>query len=232
MRKLLEDSAQRLESLDARSVAPLPKAVARLSALDEPMPEAPTPPEHVIEQLDETCSPATTAMAGPRFFGFVIGGSLPVTLAANWLAGAWDQNTGLYAPTPATARIEQVTLRWLLDLFGLPSECGGAFVTGATMANFSALAAARHAVLQKAGWNVEAEGQCGAPAIRVVVGAEAHPTIFKSLGFLGLYFRAMRSMASKLRSTSTSVVAQDDTLIRIAVRSCQTVTPHQQVPSV
>jgi glutamate/tyrosine decarboxylase-like PLP-dependent enzyme len=91
----------------------------------------------------------------PRFFGFVIGGSLPVTLAANWLAGAWDQNTGLYAPTPATARLEQVTLRWLLELFGLPSECGGAFVTGATMANFSALAAARHAVLQKAGWNGE-----------------------------------------------------------------------------
>jgi Pyridoxal-dependent decarboxylase conserved domain len=97
-------------------------------------------------------------MAGPRFFGFVIGGSLPVTLAANWLAGAWDQNPGLYAPTPATARLEEVALRWLLDLFRLPSECGGAFVTGATMANFSALAAARHAVLQKAGWNVEAEG--------------------------------------------------------------------------
>ena len=190
MRKLLEDTAQRaisyLESLEARSVAPLPEAVAKLSALDEPLPEAPTPPEHVIKQLDETCSPATTAMAGPRFFGFVIGGSLPVTLAANWLAGAWDQNTGLYAPTPATARLEEVALRWLLDLFGLPSECGGAFVTGATMANFSALAAARHAVLQKAGWNVEAEGLCGAPAITVVVGAEAHPTISKSLGLLGL----------------------------------------------
>jgi glutamate/tyrosine decarboxylase-like PLP-dependent enzyme len=183
MRKLLEDTAQRaisyLESLEERSVAPQPEAVAKLSALDEPLPEAPTSPEHVIKQLDETCSPATTAMAGPRFFGFVIGGSLPVTLAANWLAGAWDQNTGLYAP-PATARLEQVALRWLLDLFRLPSDCGGAFVTGATMANFSALAAARHAVLQKAGWNVEAEGLCGAPAITVVVGAEAHPTIFKS----------------------------------------------------
>jgi glutamate/tyrosine decarboxylase-like PLP-dependent enzyme len=190
MRKLLEDTAQRaisyLESLEARSVAPLPEAVAKLSALDEPLPEAPTPPEHVIKQLDEICSPATTAMAGPRFFGFVIGGSLPVALAANWLAGAWDQNTGLYAPTPATARLEQVTLRWLLDLFGLPPECGGAFVTGATMANFAALAAARHAVLQKVGWNVEAEGLCGAPAIKVVVGAEAHPTLFKSLGLLGL----------------------------------------------
>ena len=190
MRKLLENTAQRaisyLESLETRSVAPLPDAVARLSALDGPVPEAPMASCDVIKQLDEICSPATMAMAGPRFFGFVIGGSLPVTLAANWLAGAWDQNTGLYAPTPATARLEQVALRWLLDLFRLPPECGGAFVTGATMANFSALAAARHAVLQKAGWNVEAEGMCGAPPITVVVGAEAHPTLFKSLGLLGL----------------------------------------------
>jgi glutamate/tyrosine decarboxylase-like PLP-dependent enzyme len=190
MRKLLEDTAQRaisyLESLEARSVAPLPEAVARLSWLEEPLPETPIPAEQVIKQLDEICSPATTAMAGPRFFGFVIGGSLPVTLAANWLAGAWDQNTGLYAPTPATARLEQVALHWLLDLFGLPQECGGAFVTGATVANFSALAAARHAVLRNEGWNVEAEGMCGAPAITVIVGAEAHPTLFKSLGLLGL----------------------------------------------
>src|SRR4030095_11265656 len=119
-------------------------------------------------------------------FGFVIGGSLPVTLAANWLAGAWDQNTGLYTPTPATAHLEQVALKWLLDLFKLPPTCGGAFVTGATMANFSALAAARHALLKRAGWNVEADGLFGVPPITVVVGDEAHPTLFKSLGLLGL----------------------------------------------
>jgi glutamate/tyrosine decarboxylase-like PLP-dependent enzyme len=140
----------------------------------------------VLELLDEVCSPATMAMAGARFYGFVIGGALPVTLAANWLAGAWDQNTGLYTPTPATSRLEQVALGWLLDLFRLPPECAGAFVTGATMANFSALAAARHWVLQSAGWNVEADGLFGAPSITVVVGAEAHPTLFKSLGLLGL----------------------------------------------
>src|SRR3954452_4672203 len=125
-------------------------------------------------------------MAGPRFFGFVIGGALPVTVAANWLAGAWDQNTGLYAPTPATSRLEEIALGWLLDLFKLPPESGGAYVTGATMANFSALAAARHAVLESAGWNGEAEGLFGAPPITVVVGDEAHPTLFKSLGLLGL----------------------------------------------
>src|SRR5436190_7137 len=126
------------------------------------------------------------AMVGPRFFGFVIGGSLPVTLAANWLAGAWDQNTGLFTPTPATATLEQVALNWLLDLFKLPTNCGGAFVTGATMANFTALAAARHTLLARAGWNVEADGLFGAPPITVVVGSEAHPTLFKALGLLGL----------------------------------------------
>lgn len=190
MRELLEQTAQLaisyLEGLETRSVAPPPEAVAKLSALDEALPQNPTAPDQVIALLDEICSPATAAMAGPRYFGFVIGGALPVTLAANWMAGAWDQNTGLYAPTPATAHLEQVALRWLLDLFKLPAECGGAFVTGATMANFSALAAARHAVLEQVGWNVEADGLFGAPDISIVVGEEAHPTLFKSLGLLGL----------------------------------------------
>lgn len=190
MRELLENTTQRalsyLETLDDRRVAPSAEAVSQLAILEEPFPKEPTPPEQVIKLLDDICSPATMAMAGPRFFGFVIGGALPVTLAANWLAGAWDQNTGLYTPTPATSHLEQIALTWLLDLFELPSECGGAFVTGATMANFSALAAARHAVLKQAGWNVEADGLFGAPAITVVVGAEAHPTLFKSLGLLGL----------------------------------------------
>jgi glutamate/tyrosine decarboxylase-like PLP-dependent enzyme len=125
------------------------------------------------------------AMAGPRFFGFVIGGSLPVSLAANWLAGAWDQNSAYYNATPSTATLEQIAMRWTLALFGLPSECAGAFVTGATMANFTALAAARHAVLNRAGWNVEADGLFGAPPVTVVVGEEAHPSLIKSLGLLG-----------------------------------------------
>jgi glutamate/tyrosine decarboxylase-like PLP-dependent enzyme len=190
MRELLEDAARRavsyLDSLKERRVYPTPEAIANLKKLDEPLPDEPAEPESVIQLLDEICSPATVAMAGPRFFGFVIGGSLPVTLAANWLAGAWDQNSALYAATPATAWLEQVALRWLIDLFNLPPECGGAFTTGATMSNFCALAAARHAVLMQAGWNVEADGLFGAPPITILVGAEAHPTLFKSLGLLGL----------------------------------------------
>ena len=190
MRELLEEAAQRaiayLEGLASRSVAPPSEAVARLAAIDGPLPEGPQRPELVLRELDEICSQATTAMAGPRYFGFVVGGSLPVTLAANWLAAAWDQNTVLYNTTPATALLEQVALAWLLELFKLPPECGGAFVTGATSASFCGLTAARHALLKRAGWDVEADGLFGAPPITVVVGAEAHPAIFKSLGLLGL----------------------------------------------
>ncbi len=190
MRELLENAAQRaisyLDGLDSRGVAPTPEAVSKLSALNEALPAEPDRDEAVLKLLDELGSPATMAMAGPRFFGFVIGGSLPVTLAANWIAGAWDQNSAYYNSTPGTAVLESVALRWLLELFGLPAECGGAFVTGATLANFSALTAARHAVLKRAGWNVEAEGLFGAPPISVIVGAEAHPSVIKSLGLLGL----------------------------------------------
>jgi glutamate/tyrosine decarboxylase-like PLP-dependent enzyme len=190
LRKLLESAAQRaigyLEELDSRGVAPGAQAVAGLERFREPLPDGPADPEEVLRLLDEVGSPATIATAGRRFFGFVIGGSLPVTLAANWLAGAWDQNSALYHVTPATALLEEVALGWLVDVFGLPAGTGGAFVTGATVANFSALAAARHAALERAGWDVEADGLFGAPPITVVVGEEAHPTLFKSLGMLGL----------------------------------------------
>src|SRR6185503_16733476 len=190
MRELLSEAANRsikyLEGLDDRAVAPDPDAVARLSALNVPLQREPMDPCAVLAQLDEFGSPATMAMAGPRFYGFVIGGSLPTAVAANWLATAWDQNTGLYNVTPGTSVFEQVALTWLLDVLGLPAGCGGAFVTGTTVAHITALAAARHAVLERAGWNVEADGLFGAPPITVVVGAEAHPTLFKALGVVGL----------------------------------------------
>jgi glutamate/tyrosine decarboxylase-like PLP-dependent enzyme len=189
-RELLEDSAARaiayLESLDCRKVAPSTEAIAALRALDEPFPDNSTAPETVLQMLDGYGSPATMAMAGPRFFGFVIGGSLPATLAANWLAGAWDQNSAFANITPSTSILETVALRWLLEIFDLPPTCAGSFVTGTTVAHITALAAARHAVLAQAGWNVEADGLFGAPPITVVVGEEAHPTLFKALGVIGL----------------------------------------------
>lgn len=189
-RQLLEDVTSRavkyLDGLEHRKVAPAGEAVERLGQLDRPLPEHPASPDEVIRELDDLVSPATTAMAGSRYFGFVIGGSLPAALAANWLAGAWDQNTGLYQSTPGTSRIEQVALRWLLEALGLPRDCAGSFVTGTTVAHITALAAARHAVLARTGWNVEADGLFGAPPITVIVGAEAHTTLFKALGVVGL----------------------------------------------
>jgi glutamate/tyrosine decarboxylase-like PLP-dependent enzyme len=190
MTHLLTSAAVRairyLEGVQDRHVAPSGEAVARLCRFDEPLPEAPCDPREVLEMLDEVGGPATMGMAGPRFFGFVIGGALPAALAASWLATAWDQNTALYQVTPATATLEQVSLRWLLELLRLPAGCAGAFVTGGTVANFTALAAARGAVLKRVGWNVERDGLFGAPPITVIIGAEAHPTLLKSLGLLGL----------------------------------------------
>ncbi|MDI1320637.1 MAG: aminotransferase class V-fold PLP-dependent enzyme, partial [bacterium] len=190
MKTLLSDASSRavryLHDSQHRAVAPAPAAIAALRALDEPLPAGPTDPAATLRVLDEVGSPATMGMAGPRFFGFVIGGSLPVTLAANWLAGAWDQNAAMDRATPGVARLEQVALRWLLDVLGLPADATGAFVTGATVANQTALAAARHAVLKRVGWNVEADGLFGAPPITVIVGAEIHPSVTKSLGLVGL----------------------------------------------
>jgi len=190
MRDLLHSVADRsaryLEDIRNRGVAPSADAVRGLDRFLEPLPAAPTAPEDVLRMLDELGSPATMGIAGPRFFGFVIGGSLPAALGANWLAGAWDQNAGLFASAPVAAALEEISLGWLLEALALPPGCGGAFVTGATVANFTALAAARTAVLDRAGWDVEGRGLFGAPAIQVVIGEEAHPSLIKSLGMLGL----------------------------------------------
>jgi glutamate/tyrosine decarboxylase-like PLP-dependent enzyme len=190
MRELLHSVADRatryLDELKERRVSPAAAAVRNLDGFLEPFPEGPTAPEDVIRMLDEIGSPATMAMAGPRFFGFVIGGSLPAAVGANWLASAWDQNAGLFAATPVSAFLEEVSLHWLLDVLALPAGCGAGFVTGATVANFTALAAARHAVLEKVGWDVEAQGLFCAPSIQVVVSEEAHPSVLKALGMLGM----------------------------------------------
>jgi glutamate/tyrosine decarboxylase-like PLP-dependent enzyme len=189
-RPLLDVAARRatryLQALPSRRVGPAPDALARLSELGGELNRSPMPPLEVLALLDEVGSPATTASAGPRYFGFVIGGSMPAALAANWLATTWDQNAGLVAASPVAAAVEDITLAWLLDILRLPASSAGAFVTGATMANFSALAAARHAVLARYGWDVEADGLFGAPEVTVVVGGEAHASVTKVLALLGL----------------------------------------------
>jgi len=187
---LLEDAAARaaryLDELPRRAVAPSPAAVERLAALDVPLPEGPGDARAMLAELDEVVSPATMATAGPRFFGFVIGGALPATLAASVLAAAWDQNSARSDVTPGTAAVEGVALRWVLEALRLPAGAAGGFVTGATVANFTALAAARHAALAAAGWDVEVRGLFGAPELTVIVGDEAHVSVFKALAMLGL----------------------------------------------
>jgi glutamate/tyrosine decarboxylase-like PLP-dependent enzyme len=188
--QLVFDAAQRaaryVNGLTTRPVRPDPGAVMGLSRFDVPFPNDPLAPANVLEELDTLASPATMGMSSPRFFGFVIGGSLPAALAANWLATAWDQNTGLYNSTPATAVIEQVALGWVLDALDLPREAAGALVTGTSVAHVTALAAARRSLLLRAGWDADADGLFGAPPITVIASEEAHFTLFKALGIVGL----------------------------------------------
>ncbi len=179
-------SARYLQNLKERSVAPAPEAVERLKDFNQPLQAEPIAPMQVLAELDALGSAATVASTGPRYFGFVTGGTLPAALAANFLAGAWDQNAVFQVASPTTAFLEEVCRRWLVGLIGLPPDAGAGFVTGATMANFSALAAARHALLERVGWDVEARGLFGAPPITVVVGAEAHVSVLKALSLLGL----------------------------------------------
>jgi glutamate/tyrosine decarboxylase-like PLP-dependent enzyme len=156
-----------------------------LRTLCEPLPEAPTDPLEVLRLLDEYAGPATVASAGPRYFGFVTGGTLPAALGATVLASAWDQNAALEVMSPAAAMLEQTAADWILRLFGLPESAAVGFTTGATMANLSALAAARHALLERVGWDVEQRGLGGAPPITIVVGDEVHVTVLKALTLLG-----------------------------------------------
>jgi glutamate/tyrosine decarboxylase-like PLP-dependent enzyme len=187
---LLADAAWRaaryLAGLQHRSVAPSPEALAGLARLAPSFPEQGLAAERVLALLDEAGSPATLATAGPRFFGFVIGGALPAALAASALAAAWDQNAGLRATSPVAAALEDAAIAWLLDVLGLPAGTGVGFVTCATTANWSGLAAARHALLARQGWNVEARGLIGAPPLRVVVGDEVHVSMLKALALVGL----------------------------------------------
>src|SRR4051794_10366829 len=175
-----------LRNVNERPVAPLPEAVAGLRELQGPLPSEPASPETVLELLARFGSPATIANSGGRFFGFVNGGCVPAALAAAWLVSTWDQNAAMRVQSPVGIALEETALDWVRQMLGLPDGCGGAVVTGATMANFCGLAAARHALLERAGWDVENDGLFGAPPITVVIGEEAHSSLTKALGMLGL----------------------------------------------
>ncbi len=187
---LLRDTASRavryLEGLRERRVSPAPSALEGLGKFSRPLQDEPLDSAKVLEELDTFGSPAAVASAGGRYFGFVIGGSLPAALAANILAAAWDQNAVLEIASPVGAALEKVCRTWITDVLGLPTEAEVGFVTSATMANFAGLAAARHALLQSQGWDVEVSGLFGSSPITVIVGDEVHVSLLKALSMLGL----------------------------------------------
>jgi len=187
---LLRDACARalayLDGLADRPVAPGAADVAALARLDFALPGPGLDAAAVLALLDEAGSPATVASGGPRYFGFVTGGALPVAQASAWLTTAWDQNAALSVMSPAASVLNGVALRWVTELLGLPAGTGGGFVTGATMANATCLAAARDAVLTRHGWDAAGQGLVGAPPVTVVTGAQAHTTVRKALGLVGL----------------------------------------------
>ena len=218
-RELLERTralaADFLEQLSERPVRGRVTLADLKARLDVPLADAAVEPLRVVEDLASAADPGLVATAGPRYFGFVIGGSLPAALAADWLTSAWDQNAGLYASSPAAAVVEDVAAAWLLDLLGLPKDASVGFVTGCQMANFTGLAAGRHAVLARAGWEVEEDGLAGAPPVNVVIGEEAHVTILSSLRLLGLGSRRAR----RVKADGQGRMRSDD--LRRVLEGCE-----------
>jgi len=187
---MTDDALRRAHELAAAWLAGLRDrpvhAAGDPAGLRGPLPERGEEPDAVVDALAAAAEPGLVASAGPRYFGFVTGGALPAALAADWLTSAWDQNAGLHVMSPAAATAETTVLAWCKELLGLPSSAGAGITTGAQMANVTALAAARSAVLARAGWDVEAHGLAGAPALRVIVSDESHATVFNALRLLGL----------------------------------------------
>ena len=186
LRATAEHAIEYLDSLSARPVHPLATPAELRAALGGPLPEEGVAAEEVVTSLIEGAERGVVASAGPRYFGFVIGGAVPAALAADWLTSTWDQNGVLYATSPAAAATEMIVAEWLLELLDLPRESSVGFTTGCQMANFVGLAAGRRSVLLKRGWDVEQDGLQGAPRVRVVVGGERHVTIAVALQMLGL----------------------------------------------
>ena len=186
LRRAAELAEEHLAGIAERRVGAAASYEDTVAALDEPLPAAGEDPEAVLERLVAVAGPATVASPGPRYFGFVTGGALPAALGADWLTSAWDQNSFSRVSSPAAAAIEAVAERWVLEALGFPASAAVGFTTGATIANFTSIAAARHVVLARAGWDVEERGLTGAPPIRVIAGDQVHASLLVALRYAGL----------------------------------------------
>jgi len=181
-----EASTEYVSGLHQRRVIPDEKQLDALNTLWEPLPETSSDPQSTLAQLKNTVAPATVATTGGRFFGFVVGGALPVGVAANWMASTWDQNAGSWVLAPGAIELESIAADWMLDILDLPRDAAVGFVTGSTMGTFSAIAAARSALLNRIGYEVKKKGLSGAPRLRIVTSAECHPTNIATLGYAGI----------------------------------------------
>ena len=180
-----EKAIRYVDNAGNRRVSPASSDLGALAGFHEPFPDSPSNPAEVLNQLDAAGSPATLALTGGRYFGFVNGGIVPAALAASWMTDAWNQNAALRVMSPIASELEDVALQWICEALGLPPDCQGGLVTCATMASFAALLAARHALLKRTGWDVTEDGMFGAPPIQVVVGAEVHASVLKALSMAG-----------------------------------------------
>ncbi len=186
LQKAGEYAAEYLAGMSQRRTYPSAEAIDNLVVFDEPMPQLPTDGWEILKTLHQFGSPATTASAGGRYFGFVNGATLPAALAARWLADAWDQNAAMFASSPLASRLETVCEKWLVELLGLPAGTAAGFVSGSSTATLCALAAARDDLLRRQGWNTAEKGLFSSPGIRVILSEQAHATVFKALAILGL----------------------------------------------
>jgi glutamate/tyrosine decarboxylase-like PLP-dependent enzyme len=194
--KARQFAGEYIESLGQRPVFPTEASLQAINRLNEPLPETPCDPVFVLKQLHEIGSCGAVNQTAGRYFGFVNGGMLPVGLAARWLGDAWDQNTAHYVMSPIDSRLEEICERWIVSLLRLPDETAAGFVSGTTIANFSGLCAGRNELLRRRGWDVARKGLYGAPPIRVIVGADAHAAVYKSISMLGLGYDHVELVAS------------------------------------
>ncbi len=209
MRRAAELGLDYLRSLDERHVGPRASETTIGDRLGGPLPDRGRDAVQVIEELAAAVDPGIVASVGPRYYGFVVGGALPAAAAADWLTGAWGQNAALHALSPAAAAAERVAGEWMLELLGLPADCGFGLPTGAGLGNAIGLAAGRHALLARAGWDVETRGLYGAPELRVVIGEEAHATVLTALQYLGLGRERVIRVANDAQGRMRADAARD-----------------------